>query len=126
MKRLLGNTTRRPDITFRADGRIDITSRIAKALGLAPGDVIDVAEVYSGEFCLYVRHRACVCGRHEGRSYPVMKGYQNGAYRVWSRRLCDAVRAAAGCSAVNLRLPCGEPIEIDGQLHIPIILKLAL
>lgn len=126
MNRLLGNNTRRPDITFRADGRIDITSRIAKVLDLAPGDVIDVAEVFDGEFCLYVRHRACVCGRHEGRCYPVMKGYQHGAYRVWRKRLCDAVRAAANYSADYLRLPCGDPIEINGQLHIPIILKLAL
>lgn len=42
MKSFFANT-RRHDITFNADGRIEISARATRALDLHPGDVIDVA-----------------------------------------------------------------------------------
>ena len=41
VRSILGNT-RRADISFYSSGKIDITSRIANALGMVDGDVIDV------------------------------------------------------------------------------------
>ena len=38
---ILGNT-RRSDISFSPNGKIDISSRIVKALGMEKGDVIDM------------------------------------------------------------------------------------
>ncbi len=49
---ILGNT-RRADISFYSSGKIDITSRIANALGMVDGDVIDIM-MWKGEFYLYV------------------------------------------------------------------------
>lgn len=126
MNRLLGNNTRRPDISFRPDGCIDITSRIVRLLRLSPGDVIDVAEIYPGEYCLYVRHNDMVYGRHEGRCYPVIKCNTTGAYRAWSKRLTDAMQSVSGIQNIKLKFPCGTPITQDNKIFIPIILKLPL
>lgn len=127
MKKLLGPSSRRPDITFRPDGRIDIAARVARALALSPGDIIDVAEPIPGEYCLYVRLCApSAVGRHEGRCYPVITRLPRGAYRAWSKRLAAAVIRLAGGSDRPLRLSCGTPFFNGGQTYIPIILKLAL
>ena len=68
MKHLLGNT-RRHDITFCADGRIEISARVSKALGINPGDVIDIAVDDRGfEVYLYVKHKNPP-GRHKAQCY---------------------------------------------------------
>lgn len=48
--------TRKPDIYFRENGQIDITSRVSKTLGLHPGDAINVWNA-GGEYYLYVAER---------------------------------------------------------------------
>ena len=117
MTSLLPNS-RRPDVTFYPDGRIDITARIAKILELQSGDVIDVAAHY-GEYLLYVRLRASGCvGRHEAQVYPSKRGkYKANNFRAYSKTICCAIRKAAtvpGCKTAGesnpLRLPAGTHV----------------
>lgn len=64
MQSILGNT-RKADITFHDNGRINISARVSKLLELSHGDVIDIMDG-QGEIYLYVKHRVPVVGRHEG------------------------------------------------------------
>lgn len=113
--------TRRPDITFHAGGRIDITARVAKALSLHPGDVIDIAHD-DGEYYLYVKHRNAV-GRHEAQCAPTYKGRTCNNLRAHSRRLCQAVLKVNG-NYLTARLPVGEPVQHQGLgTALPIIIK---
>ena len=93
MTSLLPNS-RRPDVIFHPNGRIDITARIAKVLQLQNGDVIDVAVSYE-EYLLYVRLRATKCvGRHEATVHPTNKGkHRNNNFRAYSQRLCKSIRS---------------------------------
>ena len=47
--------SRKADISFHRNGKIDITARVARLLSLRRGDVIDVG-VDNTECFLYVRH----------------------------------------------------------------------
>ncbi len=126
MKSLLGKSSRRPDISFRADGRIDITSRIAKDLSLAPGDIIDIAEPVKGEYCLFVRHRAGVIGRHIGRCYPVIRDNTSGSYRAWSKKMYYVISDLCDSKDPYLSFPCGKPFIHESVKFIPIILGIRL
>lgn len=110
MERLLGEKTRRPDITFYGGGRIDITSDIVRALGIQPGDVIDIARGKS-DYYLYVRHRRAdgLLGRHEAQCYPSKSGSLN--FRAYSKRICSAVLSVAGGSVA--RIMAGGCVESD-------------
>lgn len=92
MTSILGNT-RKPDVSFYRNGRIDITARVVKALGIEKGDVIDVA-MDGDEYLLYVAHKGKdVAGAHEARCYPSnVRNTHN--YRCHSKRLCEAMVAA--------------------------------
>ncbi len=126
MEYMLGNT-RRPDITFHSNGRIDVSSRVAKILGLADGDVIDIA--YDNvEYYLYVKYKGnTLVGRHEGMIHPTNrnKHYCNNM-RAYSKRLCGLILAMhRGVSEV--RLPVGE---VETRLGLgkvlPIIVRCVL
>lgn len=125
MKSLLG-ITRRPDITFGKDGRISITSRVAKLLVMEEGDVIDIMQ-NKGEYLLYVRLKADeVVGRNEGvvHSSHKRKCFSH-HFRASSRKLADAMRDAAGWTDDEpLRLSVGEcdAFETIG-LAVPIITR---
>ncbi len=124
-------STRRPDITVNASGRIDITARIARLLNLHPGDVIGISRE-GVEYYLYVRLAASAAvGRHEGACLPTSRRSRGGSFRTWSVRLASALREAAGPAALGsplatLRLPCGEPRVINDKTYIPIIIRCAL
>lgn len=114
MESLLGNRTRRPDITFYRNGRIDITARITKILGLRAGDVIDIA-YDSGEFYLYRlrkaddvvgRHEAQCCSSHKGRLHPSRN------LRAYSKRICDAILKVARAEDMA-RVIAGEVCTFD-------------
>lgn len=124
MNSILPNS-RRPDLTINSSGRIDITSRVARMVGLHPGDVIDIAS--SGpEYYLYVRHPAAdIVGRHEGQCFPTSRG-GHGSYRTWSVRLAKALRAACGSESTVLRFPCGPAETINDKIYIPIIIRCTL
>lgn len=107
MTSVLGNT-RRADITFHKGGQIDITARVAKALALQTGDVIDVI-TGNGECFLRVKHRAArLVGRHEAQVYPTSKAVKRcNNMRCHSKRLCDAVLEMCHVNDVA-RLHTGE------------------
>ena len=112
--------TRRPDITFHSDGRIDITARVAKALSLRPGDVIDIAHD-TGEYYLYVKHRNAV-GRHEAQCHATYRGKTCNNLRAHSKQLCLAVLRVNGNYTIA-RLPVGEPLQHQGLgIALPIII----
>ncbi len=116
---ILGNT-RRADISFSKTGKIDITARIVKALGIERGDIIDIM-VGGGEYYLYVSaHASQICGRHEAQCYPSKRGGHH--FRAYSRRLCAAILKIAGIT-IHGNFPAGEVVEINGHKAIPIITR---
>lgn len=119
VRSILGNT-RRADISFYSSGKIDITSRIANALGMVDGDVIDIM-MWKGEFYLYVSvHASDICGRHEAQCFPSKRGGRH--FRTWCRRLCSAILSE--CSeTTRVSLAAGEVVEINGHKAITIITR---
>lgn len=119
IKSILGNT-RRADISFHSSGKIDISSRIVKALGMVDGDVIDIM-AGKGEFYLYVSlHASDICGRHEAQCHSSMRGCRH--FRTWCRRLCSAILSECG-GAKRVGFAAGEVVEINGRKTIAIITK---
>lgn len=125
MKHLLDNT-RRHDITFNADGRIEISARVTRALDLRPGDVIDVAVDERHRECyLYIKYRAQqLSGRHKAQCYRTGRGRTCNSLRAHSVELCRKVLDMRGFSASQARLPVGDPVEIPGtDKALPIIIR---
>lgn len=121
MTSILGNT-RRPDIKFHTDGKIEITSTIARALSIGRGDVIDVIE-HKGEYYLVVRLRADkAIGRHEAQCFPTNKNKVCRNFRAYSKKLSAAILNITG--GVEARLPSGEPQYIEPYgIAIPLITR---
>lgn len=126
MKHLLDNT-RRHDITFNADGRIEISARATRALDLHPGDVIDVAIDEVGRECyLYIKHRAeKLSGRHKAQCHVTNSRVKKcNSLRAHSVELCRKVLDMRGFSSNQARLPIGDVIAIDGiNRALPIIIR---
>lgn len=119
VRSILGNT-RRADISFYSSGKIDITSRIANALGMVDGDVIDIM-MWKGEFYLYVSvHASDICGRHEAQCFPSKRGGRH--FRTWCRRLCSAILSECGETS-RVSLAAGEVVEVHGRKAITIITR---
>lgn len=91
------DSTRRPDITFHRNGRIDITARVSRHLGLKDGDVIDLLDD-GNDWHMYVRSRSeDVRGRHEGQcraTNPAKRCCHN--FRTYSKKICDLVLGMSG------------------------------
>lgn len=123
MKTMLNNT-RRHDITFNVDGRIEISARATRALGLHPGDVIDIAiDERSREVYLYIKHRA-PAGRHKAQCYRTGKGRTCNSLRAFSVDICRQVLDMRGYSCTQAKLPVGDPITVDGiNKALPIIIR---
>ena len=110
MKSILGNT-RKADITFNRSGRINISSRVSKLLGLTSGDVIDIV-IDEEETYLYVKHRAPVVGKHEGMVFCSNK---NGHHFIASSiTLCRYILSkSSGGDKNKVCLSCGSPITLS-------------
>lgn len=145
MTSILENS-RRPDITFHANGRICIAARVAKALDLAHGDVIDIMVDKGGSSCqreqigvhsgyaecsrgcgiaetyLYVKHRAPLIGRHEGM---VFRSNKNGNHCIASSvRLCRFIITQSSATGSKVRLCCGDTVTLSHYgTALPIIFK---
>lgn len=123
MENLIDNT-RRPDVSFYSSGRIDITAKVAKTLGLSDGDVINVA-TDGYEYLLYVQTKGeNVVGAHTAQVHATNKGKTHN-FRTHSRALCDAVfKAVDGASAAGAaRLPVGKAyhsMQLD-KMVVPLI-----
>lgn len=119
MQSILGNT-RKPDILFHASGRIDIAAHVARTIGLRQGDVIDIM-TDDGECLLYVKHRAPVVGRHEGRAFRTNACGNH--FRAWSKTLCKAMLDQCR-AAGKARLCVGTPVSLQAYgTAMPIITK---
>lgn len=112
MNTILKNT-RRPDVTFYKRGRINITARIARMLGMEEGDVIDIAKERD-EYMLFIRQKGTnLIGRHDARAHKIYHR-RYGTFRVYSGRLTKAIMDAANTGSDTLRLMAGECMEIEG------------
>lgn len=118
MIRLL-QQTRRHDITFHPSGRIDITARVAHAIGLQAGDVVNIA-TDNREYYLFVSRRAGdTVGRHEARCMPTKHGSH---YRCYSKRLADRIRLITHATGTAY-IFAGEPATIDARPAITLIIR---
>jgi len=93
MTPILGNQSRRHDITFRFDGTISIKARPARQLALMPGDAIDIAkDPLTGDFYLFVAARADAAEGRSARVAPVNHGPRQPHYlRAYSTSLARTV-----------------------------------
>lgn len=116
METVLGNSTRRPDITFYRNGRIDITSRVTKIMNLREGDVIDIG-MERGEFILYrLRKAEEAKGRHEAQCYSSHKGRRHPSrnLRAYSKRLAEHILDIVNAGNIA-RIWAGETVELEGH-----------
>ena len=113
MTRPLINTTRRADITFHPNGRIDLTAHVAKALQLQPGDVVNIAEddEHPDEHYLYVSRRSEeMTGRHSCTCRRVKAGNY---LRLFSKSLSTHILQQCHADS-RLSLRVGAPITLLG------------
>ena len=125
MESLLGNT-RRTDVSFFKNGRIDITSHVAKLLELSEGDVIDVIKS-DRELYIYVKWRnADIVGRHTARCYKTKSNVACANFRAFSVKLCASILDICGTDNV-VRLPVGEQVNIEGiGIAVPLVTRINL
>lgn len=125
MESLLGNT-RRPDVSFFKNGRIDITSNVAKMLDLSDGDVIDVV-LCDKELYLYAKWRnADVVGSHTACCHKTKPNTECTNFRAFSVKLCASILDICGADEV-VRLPAGEQVNIEGiGIAVPLVTRINL
>ena len=110
---------RRPDISFsRKRGTIRITARVARVLGLRPGDAINIA-VSNGEYLLHAVHVVNGIGRFEAQCYPTKKG--SGNYCANCVRLCRSLLDSVGVKADKVSYMVGQAFVRDNTTYVPII-----
>lgn len=110
--------TRRPDVSFSRNGTIRITSRVARALSLCPGDALNIA-TSNGEFLLHAVHISNTFSRHEAQCYPSKRG--SGNYCANSVRLCRALLNSVGVTADKASFMVGQAVDRGGITYVPII-----
>lgn len=116
------DNSRLPDVTVYPDGKINIAARIVHALGISPGDVIDVHSE-PPELYIYIRHRK---GQFVGRHTGVCKfpNGRRGTMRTYSKRIAAKILAAITPAPTDKTpLPCGNLEIRHGTPLIPIITK---
>ncbi len=122
-------TTRKPDVTFYRNGRIDISAGVARSLRLRAGDVISIAYESADtppdrrEWYLHVRPRESLLGRHEGAVFAAKKGY--GSFRTHSRCMARTIfELCRATGQARVRLAVGQPvINARRETLLPIIYK---
>ena len=123
MHSILTNT-RRPDVTFYPNGRIDITARIANMLDLHQGDVIDRADNGRHEYLLYIRYRGDkLVGKHEAVCRQSKRRSRN--FRAYSKRICSFMFRFTDRKNEPYRVPAGEVLTYkDYGKMVPLITRL--
>lgn len=120
MESVIGNT-RKVDITFFSNGKIDISSRISKALALQKGDVLDILNG-NGELYLYVRMHAPTVGRYEAMCFPTHENSWH--FRAWSKNLCQYMIKRSGSSLNKIQICAGDLVTLPGNFKaFPLIYK---
>lgn len=123
MVSIIGETTRKHDIIFHRSGRIDILSRVSKALDIQGADLIDIA-VEDGEYYLYVRGKAKDSfGRHEGRCFSTKKTSKSSSrhLRAHSKKLTNAIMSKFP-NLNRVRISAGSVIDNAPSIGKAIIL----
>ncbi len=123
MTDLISNT-RRPDVSFYSNGRVDITARVAKELRIETGDVINIS-TDGYEYLLYVKMKADnVRGAHEAVCYPTSRRNTHN-FRAHSIRLARAVIDIVGVHLGEARLPVGKSYFSKelGSIVVPLITR---
>ena len=124
MKSILENT-RRPDVTFHRNGRIDIASRVSKVLSLCCGDVIDIGQE-GDEWYIYKKYDGhSLTGNHKAQCRHTNSGKRfSHTMRCYSRRLCEVMFRLAGEDSDVLRVPVGEKTLTEGgRIAMPVIYR---
>lgn len=116
MTSILGDHTRKPDITFHRSGLIDITAAVVKALGIENGDSLDII---ANDFeCAVTCIHHSVKGQFQAVCRPSKIGYHN--MRCHSKKLTDFICDRFGADKV--RLTTGMCIHrTDGSTAITLI-----
>lgn len=109
---------RRPDITFYKNGRIIISSRVARKLNMAPGSAINILED-DGEYLLFALDKPMSNSRLAAQCMPVKKGGKT--LYAHSVDLARNILNAARVSSPKASFMTGQLINIAGAPHIYII-----
>lgn len=118
MPNVLGNT-RKPDVFFRKDGRIDITASASKLLNLEAGDCINI---WSDESGLYLYATKPV-GQHRAVCRIVNK--RSRYLRASCKELTDFINSVTGDKETHI--PVGTPVHLSAVgLALPLITRLNL
>lgn len=120
LKRIIG-PTRRTDISFYSDGRVELSSYVVKTLGLQHGDVVDVASD-GHEYFLFAAVQAPQ-GRHRTQCRETNPGGKH--FRFNSVRLARTMLEAAGAQGCDVvHLPVGDVATAYGKKALTIITHL--
>jgi hypothetical protein len=116
--------TKKADLTFFYNGKINITAHVSHSLGLNAGDAVNIAKVENGwtEYYLYIERRANeMRGQYEGVCAVTHGDGHN--LRVFNCRLSRYILALCGTTE-PVSLSIGEPEEVEGLgLAVPIIIR---
>ena len=114
--------SRKPDITFYNNGRIEVSRRLARILGIRKGDVLNLMQENNRHY-LYLSSLAVWSnGSHEAACSPSAPGSRHfRAHSVALARAAARVAAAEGCAKVGAY--AGDPMlsEIYG-VYVPLFL----
>lgn len=118
------NNTRRPDVTFYPNGRIDITANVARKLNLHQGDVIDIVDNGGLEYLLYIKHRGeTLVGNHEAVCRQSKRRSHN--FRAYSKRLCSFMFRFTDRKDEPFRVPAGEVMRYkDYGIMVALLTKM--
>lgn len=122
MKSVLG-FTRKPDITVRQSGSIDLSSNLVRTAGIEMGDALDIVQS-KGECMLYVKKKKSdIIGSYEATARKVANK-KTSHYRVYSIRLARFLFSETGSDANVIRLAMGTAVDMDGfGKCVPIITR---
>ncbi|MDE5688672.1 MAG: AbrB/MazE/SpoVT family DNA-binding domain-containing protein [Paramuribaculum sp.] len=122
MPSILQNIRRR-DITFYRDGRINLTARISKTLGLKPGDSIDII-TEGGEYYLHAIHHGLAVGHGVAQCRQARP--DSPSLYVNSIALCRAMFLAIGFDGDKAAFAVGPAIIKNTKPYLPIITRMLL
>ena len=105
------------DISFKADGKIELSAKVVKALGIKPGDAINFTWI-DEECYLYVAMKAIQNISCKGKCIAAKKG-SNYMRTNW-KQACKIVLPP---NINEARYRVGECIEIGGKPHLSIITR---
>ena len=108
----------KPDIKFMTSGKISIMRRAYNALGIKPGDAINLTEI-KGEIYMYVAQPNA--GTHfKGRTYQSSHNCMH-LYVQWKEMAQYIINKDGRAPEAHYR--AGEPVKINGTKYLPIITR---